>query len=494
MASMLQLTAMNVCNRFIRYSFVYLVIAGFAQAQNVDFELPVDLSPLDRENPKYLTSYAPILKPAKEAVVAVHSASVVRYIRQRGMDPREEMLRRYFGLPTPDRSEPEEVERRSSEGVGSGVVISPDGYILTNNHVITASDGDPANEILVELNDGRELAAHLVGRDPRSDLAVLKVEAEGLPCLSIADSDQIEVGDVVFAIGNPMGVGLTITQGIVSATGRDNLSILGESGYESFIQTDAPINPGNSGGALVDAYGRLIGINTAILSRSGGSIGLGFAIPSTFARSIALALVREGEVRRGVLGVNIQDIDKEYADAFQVPEGEGVLIQSVIEGLPAALAGLREGDVIIAINGAAIRSIKDLRIQVAASPPGDSVNVRFRRMGEALDLDVVLADPNNPFGTGALSGELLEGVVVSVIDPAHRRKYGFERSIQGLVVVAVAEDSAYAETFNPGVVLLEINGVVPESLDQARALFESRPVSRVYVFYKGRVAYLAVRP
>ncbi len=459
-----------------------------------DFELPLDRKALDREDSTYLTSYAPILKPAKEAVVAVHSASVVRYIRRQGIDPREELLRRYFGLPRQNRSEPEEFERRTPEGVGSGVLISGDGYILTNNHVITARDGDVADEILVELNDGRELPARLIGRDPRSDLAVLKVEAADLPFLPIADSDQLEVGDVVFAIGNPMGIGLTITQGIVSATGRDNLSILGDSGYESFIQTDAPINPGNSGGALIDAYGRLVGINTAILSRSGGSIGLGFAIPSTFARSIALALVRDGEVRRGLLGVNIEDLNAEFAQAFKVPEGAGVLIQSVIEGLPAALAGLREGDVIVSINDAPIKSVTELRIQVAASPPGESVRVSFRREGEPLDLDVILADPNNPYGTGALSGELLEGLEVAVLDEKQRQKFGLESRVSGLVVTSVAEDSPFAESLPGGAVLLEINGVRPESVDQARALLESRPASRVYVFYQGRVSYLAIRP
>ncbi|MGZ0708326.1 trypsin-like peptidase domain-containing protein [Coraliomargarita sp. W4R53] len=467
---------------------------GVLGADSVAFDLPLDVTGMNREDPNYLTSYAPILKPAKEAVVAVHSASILRYIRQRGMDPRTEMLRRYYGLPTPDRSEPEEIERRINEGVGSGVVISADGYILTNNHVITARDGDAADEILVELNDGRELPAQLVGRDPRSDLAVLKVDAEALPFLPIADSEQLEVGDIVFAIGNPMGVGLTITQGIVSATKRGDLSILGESGLESFIQTDAPINPGNSGGALVDAYGRLVGINTAILSKSGGSIGLGFAIPSNFARSIALAIVRDGEVRRGMLGINIEDLNAEYAEAFQVPEGAGVLIQSVIEGLPAALAGLVEGDVIVGINGAAIKNIKELRIQVAASPPGESVRVSFRRDGEVGELDVVLGDPDNPYGTGALTGELLEGVDFAWIDEAQRQKYGLESQIEGLVVVTVAEDSAYAGSFAPGLVFVEINGEVPQSVGHARSLLESRPVSRVYVFYQGRVTYLAIRP
>ncbi|WPJ94714.1 trypsin-like peptidase domain-containing protein [Coraliomargarita algicola] len=479
---------------FFRSSLFCLACLGGSSVPAADLELPLDSSGINREDPSYLTSYASILKPAKEAVVAVHSASILRYIRQRGMDPRMEMLRRYYGLPTPERPEPEEIERRINEGVGSGVVISADGYILTNNHVITARDGEPADELLVELNDGRELTAQLVGRDPRSDLAVLKVDAEGLPFLPIADSDQLEVGDIVFAIGNPMGVGLTITQGIVSATKRSNLSILGESGYESFIQTDAPINPGNSGGALVDAYGRLVGINTAILSRSGGSIGLGFAIPSTFARSIALALVRDGEVRRGMLGVSLKDVDADYAEAFEVPEGAGVLIQSVVEGLPAATAGLLRGDVIVGINGVEVRSIQKLRIQVAASPPGESVRVRFRREGKMRELEVVLGDPENPYGADAQVGELLDGVTFAWLDDALRQKYGLDWRVQGLVAVSVEADSVYAEAIEPGLVFVEINGVAPESIAHARSLLESRRVSRVYVYYKGRVTYLAIRP
>ncbi len=462
-------------------------------AEEGAFELPIDRSPINRENPKYLTSYAPILKSAKEAVVAVHSASVVRFIRQRGMDPREEMLRRYFGLPGRSQQAPEVEERRFSEGVGSGVVISEDGYIITNSHVITSKDGDPADEILVQLNDGRELTASLVGRDPRSDVAVLKVEAEDLPFLPIADSDQLEVGDIVFAIGNPMGVGLTITQGIVSATGRDNLSILGESGYESFIQTDAPINPGNSGGALVDAYGRLIGINTAILSRSGGSIGIGFAIPSVFARSIALSLIRDGKVRRGVLGVNITDLNAEYAEAFNVPEGEGVLVQSLIEALPAELAGLQQGDVILAINDESVSDVSDLRIKVSSYPPGETIKVRFRREGELMEKDVVLADPENPYGTGALAGELLEGVEVAVLDEATRQTFGLEASVEGLVVVSVEENSSYVESFEPGMVILEINRVAPASVDQARKLLAARRVSHLFVFLNGRTGYMPLR-
>ncbi|HKK17996.1 MAG TPA: trypsin-like peptidase domain-containing protein [Opitutales bacterium] len=464
------------------------------EEQSVDFDLPLDPEPIDRADPTYLTSYAPILKPAKGAVVAVHSASVMRFIRQRGMDPREEMLRRYFGLPPGSGGQPEEFERRYSEGVGSGVLISQDGYILTNNHVVTGRSGEPADEILVELNDGSEYAAQLVGRDPGSDLAVLKIEASDLPFLTMADSDLLEVGDVVFAIGNPMGIGLTITQGIVSATGRSNLSILGETGYESFIQTDAPINPGNSGGALVDAYGRLIGINTAILSRSGGSIGLGFAIPSTFAHEITLDLVREGKVRRGLLGVSIEDLNAEYAQAFNVPEAKGAFIQSVGEGLPAEKAGLRGGDVIVAVNGEPIDGATELRLKIGRSSPGEKVELSVRREGELVRLDVELADPENPFGEGAVTGELLTGVKVATINSDLRMKYGIEEDISGFVVTSVEENSPYASGFLKGMLILEINGTVPRSVAHAQSLMESREVSSFFIYSGGRSGYLSVRP
>lgn len=480
--------------RIFVYFGVWVCSASLSLAEIVGIDLPIDRTPINREDPAYLTSYAPILKPAKEAVVAVHSASILRVIRQRGMDPRTEMLRRYFGLPTPQREEPEVEERRFAEGVGSGVVISPDGYILTNSHVITSKDGDAADEILVQLNDGREISATLVGRDPRSDLAVLKVEANGLPYLPVADSDLLEVGDIVFAIGNPMGVGLTITQGIVSATGRDNLEILGEAGLESFIQTDAPINPGNSGGALVDAYGRLIGINTAILSRSGGSIGLGFAIPSTFAREIALALARDGVVRRGVLGLSLEDMNAEYSEAFGVPEGGGVLIQSVIEGLPADKAGLIRGDVIRAVDGVLVESVSQLRIRLATTPPGGSIEVRFWRDGALQQTQVVLADPDNPFGLEVASDTILDGIPVAVLDSAQRQVFGIDRRVEGLVVVEEVANSAYGEVLRRGAVLVEINGVRPESVEQARSLLADRKVSRVYIYYKGRANYYALRP
>ena len=471
----------------------YSVVGAEAEL-NPAFELEMDASPIEREDPTYHTSYAPVLREAKEAVVAVHTIRVIRTYRSRGMDPREEILRRFFGLPVPRGGEPEIEERRAPVGVGSGVVISSDGYILTNNHVIGTSDGRAADDVLVRLNDGRELNATVVGRDRQSDLAVLKVEAEDLPFLSFADSRNLEVGDVVFAVGNPMGVGLTITQGIISATGRSNLSILGESGYENFIQTDAPINPGNSGGALIDAYGRLIGINTAILSRSGGSNGIGFAIPSRFAHHVATAIVREGKVRRGLLGVNMESLNADYAEAFGLADGDGALIHSVTPGLPADRAGLRNGDVIIAINGERVKDAVDLRLKVANQPPGSEVLISYWREGEEADVRVELADADDPYRDGARSGLLLPGVRVAMLDDRLRREAELPAEIEGLLVRAVDTGSPYADYLRPGTVILQINGVVPQGVDQAAALIEERPVSRLYIQDRGRRAYLAIRP
>lgn len=481
------------CTPLLFFSLTFFLIACSAEEPKPSFELPFDTSPIDRGDPKFTTSYASVLKPAKEAVVAVHSARVVRFLRQRGMDPREELLRRFFGLPPSGGGPPEEIERRYSEGVGSGVLITSHGYILTNNHVISGRDGAPADEILVELSDGREFPAQLVGRDPQSDLAVLKIDAAELPFLTMADSDQLEVGDIVFAIGNPMGVGLTITQGIVSATGRNNLSILGDSGYESFIQTDAPINPGNSGGALVDAYGRLIGINTAILSRTGSNIGLGFAIPSSFAHGITLDLIREGRVLRGFLGVSIEDLNAEFAEAFQVPEAQGAFVQSVGAGLPAEAAGLRGGDVVVAVDGRTVKGARDFRMRIAEFAPGEKVLLRVRREGELLQMEVVLADPEQPRAHDGHEDELLSGVKVLYVDEPVRRKYGLEEEMRGLLVTAVAEDSPYARLLLEGMFIMEINGQVPRSVAHARAVLAAREVSRLFVYVGGRSAYLSLR-
>jgi Do/DeqQ family serine protease len=275
-------------------------------------------------------------------------------------------------------------ERGSSQpqtGLGSGVIVSPDGYILTNNHVI-----EEADEIQVTLNDGRTTAAEVIGTDPETDLAVLKINFTNLPAITWGNSEQIAIGDGVLAIGNPFGVGQTVTSGIISALGRTKLGI---NTFENFIQTDAAINPGNSGGALVDVSGHLVGINTAIYSRSGGSMGIGFAIPTSTARQVLEAIVRDGEVVRGWIGVEPQELTAELAEGFGLKPQAGVIITGVLQNSPAANAGLRPGDVVTAVGGTNVTTVSELLSAVAALPPGKPSTLSVNRKDERLNLKVV---------------------------------------------------------------------------------------------------------
>jgi Do/DeqQ family serine protease len=273
-----------------------------------------------------------------------------------------------------------EQDGEAQGGLGSGVIVSPSGYILTNNHVIEGAD-----EIEVFLNDARHTTAKVIGTDPESDLAVLKIELDKLPIIVLGDSDTLEVGDQVLAIGNPFGVGQTVTSGIVSALGRNQLRI---NTFENFIQTDAAINPGNSGGALVDTSGNLLGINTAIYSRSGGSMGIGFAIPVTTARQVLDGIVKDGQVTRGWIGVEPNDLSPELAETFDVKAKEGVIITGVLQNGPAAKAGLRPGDVIVRIGDKPVADVTQLLSRVAALKPGTATRFVIERKGETKELDV----------------------------------------------------------------------------------------------------------
>jgi serine protease DegQ len=275
-------------------------------------------------------------------------------------------------------------ERSSAQpqtGLGSGVIVSPDGYILTNNHVI-----EEADEIQVTLNDGRTAVAQVIGTDPETDLAVLKINFTELPAVTWGNSEQIAIGDGVLAIGNPFGVGQTVTSGIISALGRTQLGI---NTFENFIQTDAAINPGNSGGALVDVQGHLVGINTAIYSRSGGSMGIGFAIPTSTARQVLEAIVRDGEVIRGWIGVEPQDLTAELAEGFGLKPQTGVIITGVLQNSPAANAGLRPGDVVTAVDTQPVSKVSELLSAVAALPPGEASTLSVLRKDGRLTLKVV---------------------------------------------------------------------------------------------------------
>jgi serine protease DegQ len=279
-------------------------------------------------------------------------------------------FRHFFGAPEQD------TQQRSS-GLGSGVIVSHDGYILTNNHVIEAAD-----TIEVALNDGKKFPARTVGRDPETDLAVLRIDTgSALPAITFAPVEGVHVGDVVLAIGNPFGVGQTVTMGIVSAMGRSDLGI---NTFENFIQTDAAINPGNSGGALIDTRGSLIGINTAIYSRSGGSLGIGFAIPASSARNIMEQIIKNGQVTRGWLGVQVQEVTPELAQAFKLPQ-KGALIAGIVRNSPAAKGGLQPGDVLVALDGKAVGNAQSVLEIIASLPPGQLTKAAILRNGKSME-------------------------------------------------------------------------------------------------------------
>jgi Do/DeqQ family serine protease len=274
-------------------------------------------------------------------------------------------------------------QQQQQVGLGSGVIVSPDGYLLTNNHVIEGAD-----DIEVQLSDGRQATARLIGTDPETDVAVLKINLDRLPAIAFANLENLQVGDVVLAIGNPFGVGQTVTSGIVSAIGRDQLGI---NTFENFIQTDAAINPGNSGGALVDAYGNLVGINTAIYSRSGGNLGIGFAVPASTARQVMEGLLKDGQVTRGWIGVEPRDLTPEIAQTLNLPIRQGVLITGVLQSGPAAAGGVKPGDVVVKVGDRPVASTPQLLNAVAALKPNEKAVIAVQRGDKALDLNVTVA-------------------------------------------------------------------------------------------------------
>jgi serine protease DegQ len=318
-------------------------------------------------------SYAEAAKRAMPAVVNVYTSKAVR---SRTPMPDDSLLKRYFpgfgeGLP------------RRTTSLGSGVIVSPDGYVLTNHHVI-----DGADEIQLVLNDGRQLSARVRGTDPESDLAVLKTDATDLPAITFGGHDTLQVGDVVLAIGNPFGFGNTVTMGIVSALGRNHLGV---NRFEDFIQTDAAINPGNSGGALVDASGNLVGINSTIYSQSGGSMGIAFAIPVSLARTVLEQIIKDGEVTRGWLGIEPEDLTREIADALALERTDGVLIRGLQQDGPAQKAGVHLRDVIVEIGGRPTPDVPQLLARIAELAPGTSAHVKLWREGKPVDVDVTVA-------------------------------------------------------------------------------------------------------
>ena len=351
------------------------------------------------------------------------------------------------------------------------------------------------DEILVRLNDGTEYEATLIGSDLKTDVAVLKVEVDAdLPVVTLADSDLLRVGDIVFAIGNPRDLGLTATQGIVSALERNRGGeILGAGSYENFIQTDAAINLGNSGGALVDACGRLVGINTAIVSNSGGSIGLGFAIPVNMVLNVASNLIKSGEVPRGMLGLFPDDLTRDMADAFGLESTRGALVNQVQEDSPASRGGIWHGDIILKIDEKEIDSAAELRLVVSQVLPGTKVAVTLIRQGETMVLPITLGSLTGEVAAISSNSSLLEGVSLRPLDDELRDGYTIPKDIDGVLVTEVQGDSPFIDKLEPLTVIIEINGNTIESIDGIEENLVMGGQNRLYVWAGGKKGFVILK-
>ena len=433
--------------------------------------LKIDNAPVNDGKSAVVTSYADVVEPVQRAVVSIYSSKTVK---QRVVNP---MLRQFFGDAAPEQ------ERDSKqEGLGSGVIISDDGYILTNNHVIEGAD-----ELKVSLSDEREFTAKVIGADPKTDVAVIKIDAEKLPAITLADSDKLRVGDVVFAVGNPLGVGQTVTMGIVSAKGRNQLRLLENvAGYENFIQTDAAINMGNSGGALVDAKGRLVGVNSAIISPSRGNIGIGFAIPINFAAYVMNSLIATGTVSRGYLGVASETVTADVAEQLGLPkDAKGVAITDITPDSPADKGGLKRTDVILAINDKPVSSLEELRLVVAQMLPDTKVKIKLIREAKELTVEVTLGKLTEK------PNELLAGVNVSKLTEDLRKRSGLDPRLNGLIITDVEETSPYADRLLAGMIIIEIDRVAVTDLNVARQqLIPGRHL--LFVNYRGLNRFVTV--
>lgn len=438
-----------------------------------------------------VVSYADVLERATPSVVAVYTS---RIVAAREMQQLPEILRQFGYRVPPSMQQGAPRERKERLGVGSGVIVSADGYIVTNHHVVQGMRGRMADEIKVRLSDNKEYVAEFIGSDPKTDVAVLKIEAPAdLPAVQLADSDQLRVGDVVFAIGNPLDVGLTATHGIVSATGRNQGGrVLGPGSYEDFIQTDAAINLGNSGGALIDAWGRLVGINTAIVSRSGGNIGIGFAIPMNMVLNVATNLINTGEVPRGMLGLFPADLSVEMAEAFGLENTSGALVNQVQDDSPASRAGIVHGDVITRINGEIVESAAQLRLTVSKILPGTEVNVTLIRGGETLVLPVILGSLNGRM-VGGPGGSTLEGVEMRLLDRDLRSEHTIPEGVEGVLITQVSPESPYIDKLQVKMVIMEVNGQAVSDLAVISDALRANAQNRLYVWADGVMRFVSLR-
>ena len=456
-----------------------------------------DSQPVNR-GPLETGSFSQVVKRVAPSVVKITTSTKAKKVATNtqqfpGFD--HPAFRQFFGGRIP------QIETPPQSGLGSGVIISTDGYIATNNHVVEGAD-----EVIVTMDDGRELKAKVVGRDPQTDIAVIKVDAkEDLPAITFADTNKIEVGDRVLAIGNPFGIGETVTTGIVSAKGRrPGLGL----DYEDFVQTDAAINPGNSGGALVDVEGRLVGINTAILSRTGSFAGVGLAVPANLVSQVADSLVKNGKVVRGYLGVGAQDLTPTLAESLGLKAQRGALVADVQPDSPAGKAGLKNGDVITAVNGDKVEDANRLTFAIGAVSPGTKVELDVLRDGKTQTLTVTAGErPGNlaRAGRGARHGApeelakndegVLNGVAVDDLTPQLRQQLNLPGRLKGAVIASVEPDSAAAKAgLRAGDVILEINKKPVTSAEDAVELSAKADSKKalVRVYSRGTTIFVVV--
>ncbi len=443
-------------------------LAGNAAAKDSNVELLSRMS----------DAFASIVKKVEPAVVFVQVSKTVQGGGPGGMggDPfglfNDPFFQKFFGPQfQPRQRQPRKFKQR---GAGSGFIITDDGYIMTNNHVVGEAD-----EIDVKLSDGRKFKAKVIGTDPKSDVAVIKIDAKNLPFVPLGDSEKLEVGEWVLAIGNPFGLAHTVTVGVVSAKGRSHLGI---NDYEDFIQTDAAINPGNSGGPLINIRGEVVGMNTAIFSRSGGSMGIGFAIPVNMAKAVKDQLIKNGKVIRGWLGVIIQDIDEDLAESFGLKTSEGVLVSEVSPDSPAAKGGLKQGDVILKLNGKQVNDVGELRNKIALTSPGTTVKFDILRDGKKKTLKVKIGEQPDAKIVSKANHELLGklGMVVQDLTPELAQQFGYKEG-QGVLVAEVESGSpASSVGIRPGQLIEETNRIpVHDMKEFLKALKLSEQTGRV---------------
>lgn len=439
---------------------------------------------------KLSIALAEVADAARPAVVNISTTSMVSKESPFGDMFNDPFFRRFFGDQFGGNNQGGQKRKFKSSALGSGVIVSEQGYILTNNHVIRGAD-----EIKVILYDKRELKGKVVGTDARTDLAVIKINAKDLHWLRLGQSSKLKTGDVVLAVGNPFALNQTITMGIVSAVGRSNVGI---ADVEDFIQTDAAINPGNSGGALVNTAGELIGINTAIFSTSGGYMGVGFAIPSDMAKSVMDSIIKHGKVIRGYLGVSIQSLTPELAKSLNIKETTGALVSGVEKDTPADKAGLKRGDLIVAVDGKKVEDSGMLRNTVSASAPGAKIAITIIREGKEQVVNATLTEYKEKKVVKKTSYDnVLKGVTVQELTPSLRDKLGILENLSGVAITEIAADSPAGDLLQPGDVIQEVNRVPIQSAqdyDQVVSKIKATDTVLLLIQRGGGSIYLTINP